>query len=109
AQNTIHTISPAVTVSTSPMRAQILPGSELEARGEVAHELANCRGGVLALARRAHEARADDHAIGAGVGGRASVVGCRDPEADGDGHGGARLRARDDVAQVRLHRRALAG
>ena len=57
-----------------------------EPGGEPRYELAGRGGRIVGLRGGAHEARADDHAVGAGARRGGRLLGRRDAEAERDGH-----------------------
>src|SRR5579884_978012 len=78
---------PAVAVRMRPMVAGMLT----ERGGEAPQQLGHGGGGILRLAGGANQAAADDHAVGAGRGGLARLLGKADAEPDR--HRNARVRA----------------
>src|ERR1700712_2200501 len=92
AHRTIQRQSEAVMEYASPMSRRILA---LQRRGERADELPDGGRRIGRLRRRADQAAAHDHAVGAGLGGLHRLLGRADAEAQCDGHVGVRLGARD--------------
>src|SRR5919204_6810503 len=76
AQRTIQTTNPRTAVRMKPMSA----GTLSKGAGEALDEHAD----VLTVGGGPHEARADDDAVGAGIGRLGGVLGRRDPKAQRD-------------------------
>src|ERR1700730_13631784 len=90
-QRTSQMTRPAVVARTRPMRAGRLPeraGELLDKRSYRGGRVAGPRGG--ALRALAHEAAADDHAVGARGRGRGRLLGRRDAEPERHWHAGRR-------------------
>src|SRR5215213_9676474 len=98
AQRTIQTTRPAVVATTKPMAPRTLAEGGREARDETAHGVG--RGPrVRGLDGGAHEAAADDDAVGARGCRLGRLLGGRDPEPQGDRHVGVGPGAGDDLRE----------
>jgi hypothetical protein len=76
--------------------------------GQGRDELTDGLGGGIGLGSGSHEARSDDHAVGAGLGRLGGLIGARDPEPERDGHLGRGLGTRDHLCEALAERPALA-
>ncbi len=97
AKSVTQTMSAAVVSRDDGHRREILP----ERLGQIRDEAAHLRGRVLRLGGRAHQAAADDHALGAGGGCLGGLLRRGDPESNGHRHVGVGGDAGDEPLERR--------